>query len=143
MPYTIFKAPGIDARVAIAIQGTLIAISLLAKGRSRKADRTYVLRNPERRALWLQVLESLRTNPTIYVLFALRATRGGKSDSPIKRYSGINMDGARKAYSASGNYRYDLVIDSGVEYSLNDLTEHLGLVPDPTARPPKDVRWLR
>ena len=142
MPYTIFKAPGIDARVAIAIQGTLIAISLLAKGRSRKADGSYVLRNPERRALWLQVLDSLR-NPTIYVLFALRATRGGRADSTTQHHSGAGMDGAKKAYSASGNYRLDIVIDSGVEYSLEDLAEHLGLVPDPTARPPKGVRWLR
>lgn len=133
--YTVFTLPGTNASVAIATKGRSVSIAMLAKGRSRRADRTYTLRNPERRALWLHILATL---PDCDVI----AIRGGKSDCPTTRAPGLTRDDLASAYRAAGNYRLDFVLSFLAPVSADDLALSMGLTPKIGARAPAEVRWL-
>ena len=136
--YRVFTLAGTDASVALATDGRSVSVALLAKGRSRRADRTYTLRNPERRALWLHILETL---PPCKIL----AIRGGKSDAPTDTRDGLTRDDLASAYRAAGNYRLDFVVSFAGEFDsfpIEDLALSMGLTPKDGARAPKEVRWL-
>ena len=133
--YTVLTVPGIDASIAVATSGRTVSFALLAKGRSRKADRTYTKRNPERRALWLHILANL---PACDII----AIRGGRSDAPITRAPDLTRADLASAYSAAGNYRLDFVVSFLAPVSVDDLALSLGLTPKNGARAPKEVKWL-
>jgi len=146
--YTVYSVPGIDARVALAVQGSRLAVSFLAKGRSRRADRTYTARNPERRALVNHLLEHWRSDPTAGFYRRsderLIAVRYGRSDTPIDlELPQLVIEVAvALALSRSGNYRLDLVFDLGADYTLEDLSFGWGLSVVEGARLHGLVRWL-
>jgi hypothetical protein len=143
--YTVYQLPGTAAGVAIATKGTAATLALLAKGRSRNADKTYTLRNPERRALFAHILDHLT------VARILRATKGGKADAPAVTHDIPSQDASlpdaaaalTKAHSGAGNFRLDIALTLPTAMTSDDLAAALGLAPKVGARAPKDVRWLR
>ena len=152
MSYTVYHLPGTDARVAIASDGLRASVSFLAKGRSRKADRTYTKRNPERRALFLHVAgflsgHSLRDAEWVDRAGDVVASRGGPLASPVTRHSHDTPEEVRgallRAHSGAGNYRIDLALDLHARLDAQTLAHAWGLLPCEGVRAPKEVRWLR
>ena len=147
MNYSIFHSPGVNARVAIAVdnENSRASIAFLAKGRSRRSDGTYVPRNPERRALFDRVCGEIGKQ---YDLTAVAAS-GGKSSEPTTWIRSDELFGCwtelLSVYRGSGNYRMDLEIDlnKGFNWTAKGVAFHLLLEPLEGVRAPKEVRWIR
>ena len=142
--YKVFTAPGIDASIAIATDGAYVSIALLAKGRSRNADRTYNKRNPERRALVSHLLSEDRMCRMVQLV----RTRGGKSDQPARMHGCGSHDEIRsalcRAHTDAGNYRLDIVAlwgDYPEAPTPDSIAHELGLEEKTNTRSPGAVRW--
>tara|TARA_Y100000310_G_scaffold301430_1_gene337932 strand:+ start:261 stop:707 length:447 start_codon:yes stop_codon:yes gene_type:complete len=116
-----YTLPGTDAAVVVATNGIRASLTLLAKGRSRRAG-GYTTRNPERRALWEHLLGHLARSWDERGQDVV-ATRGGRSDTPAVIYeSDVTEAQLRAAYSKAGNYKLDI-----------ELTLHSALTDDELA----------
>lgn len=125
-----YRFPSLDARIAIEVEGdpavsaySALCVSFMAKGNAYKgkgADRKLYARNPDRTAAVDAML------PELAKLGELRAVRVGKTANEPDYIEDLRA--ARKAYSAGGNYRFDLLFDIDVRITPALIVERLGLV---------------
>ena len=100
-----YRFPNLDARIAIDLDGDALVIAFLAKGNAYKgkgADRKLYKRNPDR----TQAIDRLL--PLLDSVAEFVAVRVGKTSNESDYVDTLSE--ARKAYSAGGNYRFDLAM---------------------------------
>ena len=138
--YKFYALPGLDARIGLAIQDGLLALTLLAEGCSRSGEKgsyVYKRRNPDRR----KVANALLTHEAMgAAVCGPLLCRSGKASN---RAAGVaSMPDVLAAFRKGGNHRFQFqaTAGSGLETTAA-IANALGL--EPVANRPVKVTWFR
>ena len=141
--YTFYKFDDLDARIGLALKGTLLAITILSEGTSRKGKPgayTYTLRNPDRRKAAARLFG--RPFVSLGIDDSVQYTRIGKAaNDPASRIETRGTD-VFSLFRQGGNFRFDAWAELRVNEiagGLDDIAAGLDLVP--VANRPLAVRW--